>query len=48
MGAITPSKMPCGSKKPRRDNTEFTQYAKGGGTPSMPAKNRAKTRKEVK
>ena len=30
MGAITPSKMPDGKKKARRDNTDFTQYAKGG------------------
>jgi len=30
MGAINPSKMPKGVKKARRDNTDFTQYAKGG------------------
>lgn len=30
MGAIDPSKMPSGKKKPRRDDTDFTQYAKGG------------------
>jgi hypothetical protein len=30
MGAIEPSKMPKGVKKPRRDNTDFTQYAEGG------------------
>ena len=30
MGAIAPSKMPTGKKKPRRDNTDFTQYAEGG------------------
>lgn len=30
MGAISPSKMPKGIKKPRRDNTDFTQYAEGG------------------
>ena len=30
MGAINPSKMPTGVKKPRRDNTDFTQYAEGG------------------
>jgi hypothetical protein len=30
MGAINPSKMPKGVKKPRRDNTDFTQYAEGG------------------
>ena len=30
MGDIAPSKMPKGVKKPRRDNTDFTQYAEGG------------------
>ena len=30
MGDINPSKMPVGTKKPRRDNTDFTQYAEGG------------------
>ena len=30
MGDIAPSKMPSGVKKPRRDNTDFTQYAEGG------------------
>ena len=30
MGAISPSKMPSGVKKARRDDTDFTQYAKGG------------------
>lgn len=30
MGDIRASKMPKGVKKPRRDNTDFTQYAKGG------------------
>jgi len=30
MGDIAPSKMPKGVKKPRRDNTDFTQFAKGG------------------
>ena len=30
MGAISPSKMPGAKKKARRDNTDFTQYAKGG------------------
>ena len=31
MGAISPTKMPGGKKKARRDDTDFTQYAKGGG-----------------
>ena len=30
MGAVNPSKMPGGKKKARRDDTDFTQYAKGG------------------
>ena len=30
MGAISPSKMPSGSRKARRDDTDFTQYAEGG------------------
>jgi hypothetical protein len=30
MGAIAPSKMPKGVRKARRDDTDFTQYAKGG------------------
>lgn len=30
MGDIAPSKMPTGVKKARRDNTDFTQYKKGG------------------
>jgi len=34
MGAISPSKMPGGVKKPRRDDTDFTQYADGGKTKS--------------
>ena len=30
MGAISPSKMPTGKRKARRDDTDFTQYAAGG------------------
>jgi hypothetical protein len=30
MGDISPSKMPGGKKKARRDNTDFTQFAEGG------------------
>jgi hypothetical protein len=52
MGDINPSKMPKGSKKPRRDNTDFTQYKNGGevwekpnpkkkSTPLSPAKKSA-------
>jgi hypothetical protein len=32
MGDISPSKMPSGKRKARRDDTDFTQYAKGGAT----------------
>jgi hypothetical protein len=39
MGDIASSKMPKGVKKARRDNTNFTAYAKGGsvrlGKPSV-------------
>jgi len=34
MGAISPSKMPKGRKKARRDDTDFTQYKKGGAVKS--------------
>jgi hypothetical protein len=30
MGDLRASKMPKGAKKARRDNTDFTEYAKGG------------------
>lgn len=30
MGAMNPSKMPGPKRKARRDNTDFTEYAKGG------------------
>ena len=30
MGAMMSSKMPKGSRKARRDDTDFTQYADGG------------------
>ena len=30
MGDIRPSKMPSGVKKARRDDTDFTEYKKGG------------------
>jgi len=30
MGAVDPSKMPQGTKRARRDDTDFTQYADGG------------------
>jgi hypothetical protein len=30
MGDIAPSKMPKGKRAARRDDTDFTEYAKGG------------------
>jgi len=30
MGAVMASKMPKGVRKARRDDTDFTEYAKGG------------------
>ena len=30
MGAMSPSKMPKGMRKARRDDTDFTQYKDGG------------------
>lgn len=36
MGAIAPSKMPTGVRKARRDDTDFTEYAKGGEVWSKP------------
>jgi len=30
MGCISPSKMPKGKTKARRDDTDFTEYADGG------------------
>jgi hypothetical protein len=30
MGDINPNKMPKGTTKKRRDNTDFTQYKEGG------------------
>jgi hypothetical protein len=40
MGAINPSKMPKGTKKARRDDTDFTQYAKGGELKEVPNDNK--------
>lgn len=39
MGAIAPSKMPGGVRKARRDDTSFTQYAKGGNVWDKPRPN---------
>ena len=36
MGAIKPSKMPGGTKKARRDDTDFTQYNEGGAVWDKP------------
>ena len=36
MGDINPSKMPQGVKKARRDDTDFTQFKKGGAVWNKP------------
>jgi len=45
MGAINPSKMPGPKRKARRDNTDFTEYAKGGEVWDTP--NPAKKHKKL-
>lgn len=45
MGDISSSKMPSGVKKARRDDTDFTQYAKGGEVWDKP--NPAKKHKKL-
>lgn len=45
MGDINPSKMSTGKKKARRDNTDFTQYKKGGEVWDKP--NPAKKHKKL-
>jgi len=49
MGDINPSKMPSGVKKARRDDTNFTEYAKGGevwDTPNPAKKHKTLTPKK--
>ena len=36
MGAVAPSKMPSGVRKARRDDTDFTEFKKGGEVWSKP------------
>ena len=45
MGAVNPNKMPKGVRKARRDNTDFTEYAKGGEVWETP--NPAKKHKKL-
>jgi hypothetical protein len=45
MGDINPSKMSTGKKKARRDDTDFTQYKKGGEVWDKP--NPAKKHKKL-
>ena len=42
MGDIAKSKMPAGTKKARRDDTDFTQYKKGGKVKPVWSKPRPK------
>ena len=37
MGAMSPSKMPKGAKKARKDNTDFMQFAEGGALKEVDA-----------
>jgi len=50
MGDIAPSKMPKGVKKARRDDTDFTEYKKGGAVwdKPNPAKKHTKLSPEKK
>ena len=45
MGAMLPSKMPKGSRKARRDDTDFTQYAEGGNVTGLYANIHAKRKR---
>ena len=45
MGDINPSKMPKATRKARRDDTDFTQYAEGGDVWDTP--NPAKKHKKL-
>ena len=47
MGAMSPSKMPKGVKKARRDNTDFTQYAEGGKVNAAGNYTKASLRKRI-
>lgn len=46
MGCVAPSKMPGGKRKARRDDTDFTEYAKGGWIKNA-IKNPGALRKEL-
>jgi hypothetical protein len=47
MGAIRPSKMSKGKRTARRDDTDFTQYAKGGGVWDKPRPQKLGKSKEL-
>jgi hypothetical protein len=47
MGAIKPSKMPSGKKTPRRDDTDFEQYDKGGKVNAAGNYTKPKLRKKI-
>ena len=48
IGDISPSKMPSGQRKARRDDTNFTQYAEGGKVKSPTGKKLPSKNKRVK
>lgn len=47
MGDIAPSKMPKGVKKARRDNTDFTEYKKGGSVNAAGNYTKPELRKKI-
>jgi hypothetical protein len=47
MGDISPSKMPKGEKKARRDDTDFTQYKKGGSVNAAGNYTKPELRKKI-
>jgi len=47
MGDVNPSKMPKGVKKARRDDTDFTQYKKGGSVNAAGNYTKPELRKKI-
>ena len=47
MGDIAPSKMPKGVKKARRDDTDFTEYKKGGSVNAAGNYTKPELRKKI-
>jgi hypothetical protein len=47
MGDVSPSKMPKGVKKARRDDTDFTEYKKGGSVNAAGNYTKPELRKKI-